>query len=223
MDATLKAEDRAVTTRAHLREIRKNEGLPGVLYGKDRKSAPVSVDANEFFKVYRQVGKNGVISLDFADQGKYPVMVHELQYDSIKGTLVHVDFFSVDLNKEVDADVPVQIVGEAAGVKEGGVLQHMLHDITVRAKPNDFPDSISVNVEKLEIGDTLQVGDLEKSGKYEIQADDEEPIVSVVPPSKEPEETEEEEDTGEAAGVVSGQVEDNEDKEDSGQEENTEE
>ena len=195
MAATLKALDRKTTKRSELRTLReKEEGLPAVIYGKDRKSAPVQVDALQFIKVYREVGKNGVIELDFEGQGKYPVMVYDMQVDSIKNHVLHVDFYSVDLNKEVEAEVPVHLTGEAAGSKEGGVVQQLLHEILVKAKPNDFPDSIDVNISELNIGDAVQAADLPKGDKYEILLDDEEPIASIVPPTEEPVEDEEEAD-----------------------------
>ncbi|MBF0709582.1 MULTISPECIES: 50S ribosomal protein L25/general stress protein Ctc [Bacillales] len=195
MAATLKALDRNTKKRSELRTLRETEeGLPAVLYGKDRKSAPVQVDALEFIKVYRQVGKNGVIELNFEGQGTYPVMVYDMQVDPIKNQVLHVDFYSVDLNKEVEAEVPVHLTGEAAGSKEGGVVQQMLHEILVKAKPNDFPDSIDVSIAELNIGDAIQAGDLPKGDKYEILLDAEEPIASIVPPTEEPAEDEEEAD-----------------------------
>ncbi|WP_270182905.1 50S ribosomal protein L25/general stress protein Ctc [Alkalihalobacillus sp. CinArs1] len=195
MAATLKALDRNTTKRSELRVLREEkEGLPAVLYGKDRSSAPVSVDALEFVKVYRDVGKNGVIELDFEGQGKYPVMVYDLQVDPLKNQILHVDFYSVDLDKEVEAEVPVHLKGTAQGDKDGGVVQQMLHEITVKAKPNDFPDSIDVDITELNVGDAVLISDLPTSNKYEIVVDGEEPIASVVPPTKEPVEDEEEAD-----------------------------
>ncbi|WP_377887149.1 50S ribosomal protein L25/general stress protein Ctc [Alkalihalobacillus sp. R86527] len=195
MAATLKALDRNTTKRSELRVLREEqEGLPAVLYGKDRSSAPVSVDALEFIKVYREVGKNGVIELDFEGQGKYPVMVYDMQVDHLKNQIMHVDFYSVDLDKEVEAEVPVHLKGTAQGDKDGGVVQQMLHEITVKAKPNDFPDSIDIDISELNVGDAVLVSDLPKGNKYEVTADGEEPIASVVPPTKEPVEDEEEAD-----------------------------
>ncbi|MCA0989565.1 50S ribosomal protein L25/general stress protein Ctc [Guptibacillus algicola] len=195
MAATLKALDRNTTKRSELRVLREEkEGLPAVLYGKDRSSAPVSVDALEFIKIYREVGKNGVIELDFEGQGKYPVMVYDMQVDHLKNQIMHVDFYSVDLDKEVEAEVPVHLKGTAQGDKDGGVVQQMLHEITVKAKPNDFPDSIEIDISELNIGDAVLVSDLPKGNKYEVTADGEEPIASVVPPTKEPVEDEEEAD-----------------------------
>src|SRR5699024_7826049 len=126
----------------------------------------------------------------------YPVMVHELQTDTIKDDILHADFYKVDMKSEVDADVSVQLTGEAAGQKEGGIVQQLLHELSVRALPAEIPDSIEMNIEEPNIGDTLSVEDLKESSTFEVLNDPDETIVSITPSQaeEEPEETDEDED-----------------------------
>jgi large subunit ribosomal protein L25 len=184
VSATLKAEIRDTKKSSVLSKIRNEGGLPAVLYGQKKESKPIFVDNPEFLKVYRSVGKNGVITLKVENES-HSVMVYDLQKDPLKGDYVHADFYEVDMNQEVDADVPVHLIGESAGSKDGGITQQLLHEISVRALPAEFPESIDINVEALDIGDTIQIKDIKASGNYEILNDSEEVAVSVIAPTQE--------------------------------------
>ncbi|RBW67640.1 50S ribosomal protein L25/general stress protein Ctc [Bacillus taeanensis] len=184
MSATLKAEIRDTKKSSVLTQIRNNGGIPAVLYGQKKESKPIFVDSPEFLKVYRSVGKNGVITLKVENES-HSVMVYDLQKDPLKDAYVHADFYEVDMNQEVDADVPVHLIGESAGSKDGGVTQQLLHEISVRALPAEFPESIDINVEALDIGDTIQIKDIKASGNCEILNDPEEVAVSIIAPTQE--------------------------------------
>src|SRR5690625_7695801 len=92
-------------------------------------------------------------------------MLHDYQMDSIKDELIHADFYVVDMSEEMDVEVPLHLVGEAIGSKEGGVLQQPLFELQVRAKPNNIPDEISVDVSTLDIVYTITISDLPVSTK----------------------------------------------------------
>jgi large subunit ribosomal protein L25 len=184
VSTTLKAEIRDTKKSSVLSKIRNEGGIPAVLYGQKKESKPIFVDSPEFLKVYRSVGKNGVITLKVEDES-HSVMVYDLQKDPLKGAYVHADFYEVDMNQEVDADVSVHLIGESAGSKDGGITQQLLHEISVRALPAEFPESIDINVEALDIGDTIQIKDIKASGNYEILNDPEDVAVSVIAPTQE--------------------------------------
>lgn len=199
MTAVLKAENRE-TKKSVLTKLRKEGFIPAVLYGDDIENQTIAVEERVFSKVYRDVGRSGVITLEIGNES-HPVMVYDLQIDPIKNNVVHADFLKVDMNVEVDAEIPVQLNGQAPGEKEGGVLQQSLHTLNVRALPAKLPSSIEVSLEELNIGDSIAVSDLKDGADYEILNDDEEVIVSVLAPSsEEPETTEVEgEDAAEPA------------------------
>lgn len=187
MDAVLNADAREAK-KSTVKKLRNEGYIPAVLYGDGITAQAISVDEREFLKVYREVGRNGVLSLKISDEA-YPAMVYDLQVDPIKNDIIHADFYKVDMNVEVDAEVPVQIVGTAPGEKAGGVMQQSVHALNIRALPGDLPSSIEVSIAELQIGDSIQVEDLPESEKYTILNNADETIVAVLQPSKEEEET----------------------------------
>ncbi len=195
MGTMLKASSRDDLRGSSLRSLRKEGNVPAIVYGKDLPSKPVFVDEVDFIKTVKTTGKNGIIFLA-TDEGTHQVIANDVQMDSLKGDIIHVDFFKVDMKSEMDANVPLQLVGEAAGLKDGGIIQQTLHEISVRSLPNDIPEAIEVDISHLMIGDSLQVRDLPKSDKYEINNEPEEGIMSILPPvlNNEPDEQQEEAD-----------------------------
>ncbi|SFF14193.1 large subunit ribosomal protein L25 [Bacillus sp. OV194] len=216
MATELKANKRNTTKRSYITQLRQEGNVPAVVYGSGTEPQSVAVTETEFIKVIKDHGLNGVISLVTDDKKKLSVMVQEVQRDHLKNEIRHIDFIVVDLKKEMEADVPLTVTGESPGVKEGGVLQRILHTVTVKAKPNDFPDHIEVNAENLNIGDSLLVRDLPASSSYEIVDDEEEVVLTVTPPAVAETEDEDAEDREEAeadpGGDAEGKAVDNEDK-----------
>ncbi|MFC4737768.1 50S ribosomal protein L25/general stress protein Ctc [Bacillus daqingensis] len=189
MATVLKAAVREDLRGSRLTKIRQQGNIPAVVYGKKFGSKAVSVNSIDFIKTMRQEGKTGVFKMDI-DGTKTDVMIYDLQYDTLKNEVVHVDFYAADMNVEMDADVPVSLIGEAQGVKDGGVLQQAVYELSVRALPQELPDQIEVDVEKLEVNDSLSVSDLTAGEKYEFNNDPDEVVVSITPPDEEPEEPE---------------------------------
>ena len=195
MGTMLKASTRNDLRGSKLRKLRSEGNVPAVVYGKDISSKTVFVDEIEFVKTVKVTGKNGIIFLA-TDEGTYQVIANDVQMDSLKGNIVHVDFYKVDMKSEMDADVAVQLVGEAMGVKDGGIVQQTLHEVSVRSLPSDIPEAIEIDISHLMIGDSLQVRDIPKSDKYEINNEPEEGIMTILPPvlNNEPDEQQEEAD-----------------------------
>lgn len=212
----LQADKRSDLRGSKLRNIRNQGGVPGVIYGKSIENAPVTVEEITLIKTIRENGRNGVLKLD-VDGTQTEVMITEIQVDPIKNNIVHVDFYAVDMKKELDANVPVQVVGEAAGVKNGGVLQQSLYEVSVKALPNDLPESIEIDVTELDINDSMQVKDLVSGANYTINNDPEESVLSILPPTEGPDEQD-----GEIEGEA-GEAVDNESTEEAGNDESKEE
>ncbi|WP_026688692.1 50S ribosomal protein L25/general stress protein Ctc [Alteribacter aurantiacus] len=187
MVTVLQAVDRKDLRGSRLNKIRQSGGIPAVLYGKSLDTTPVTVDEIEFLKTYREVGKTGVFKLD-KDGKKYDVMIYDMQVDRIKNEFVHLDFYAVDMKSELDADIPVNLIGESKGAKEGGVVQLAAYELSVKALPANLPDSIDLDVSDLDVNDSIQVKDIKGVGDFEFNNDPEEVVVSVLPPTEEPEE-----------------------------------
>lgn len=193
MSSVLKATKRDGFKKSDLTELRSAGKLPAVVYGYKVENTSISVDEIDLVKTIREVGRNGIIELEI--EGKTQnVVLSDYQSDFLKDEIIHADFLSVNMSSELDVDVSVTLTGEAAGTKEGGVVQTTLHELSVTAKPNDIPETIEVDVSSLEIGDAVSVGDIRDSYQVTINHEDDEAIASVLAPrvEEEPEASDEE-------------------------------
>ncbi|MCI2875744.1 50S ribosomal protein L25/general stress protein Ctc [Staphylococcus hominis] len=185
-------------TRSDLKKLRNTGKVPAVVYGYGTKNTSVKVDEVEFIKVIREVGRNGVIDLGVGSK-TIKVMVSDYQFDPLKNQITHIDFLAINMTEERTVDVPVQLVGEAVGAKEGGVVEQPLFDLQITATPENIPESIEVDITDLQISDSYSVADIKVSGDFTIENDPEESVVTVVPPTDEPSEEEVEAMEGESA------------------------
>ena len=201
-------------TRSDLKKLRNTGKVPAVVYGYGTKNTSVKVDEVEFIKVIREVGRNGVIDLGVGSK-TIKVMVSDYQFDPLKNQITHIDFLAINMSEERTVEVQVQLVGEAVGAKEGGVVEQPLFNLEVTATPENIPETIEVDISELQVNDSLAVSDIKISGDFTIENNPEDSIVTVVPPTDEPSEEEIEAMEGESATEepeVAG--EDKEDKED---------
>ncbi|MFD2628056.1 50S ribosomal protein L25/general stress protein Ctc [Oceanobacillus kapialis] len=182
MAVKLKSTNREDLTKSATKEIRNSGKVPAVVYGQNKEPRAISVDSIELVKTVRDEGRNAIISLDLENSDAVDVMLHEYQIDPIKDELIHADFYVVNMSEEMDVEVPVRIDGEAKGAKDGGVLQQPLYVLQVRAKPNNIPEEIVVDVSALQIGEGLTVGDLPSASNYEILDEQETTVVTVTTP-----------------------------------------
>ncbi|HZG71304.1 MAG TPA: 50S ribosomal protein L25/general stress protein Ctc [Chondromyces sp.] len=186
MSATLEAKKREGFKQSDLTEMRTEGNIPAVIYGKGVNSEAVYVDSKQLLKTIRDVGRNGVIQLNL-DGNKHNVILQDYQQDAIKNEITHADFFAVDLSSEITSTVRVELVGEAAGVKDGGVMQQPLFEVSITAKVSEMPDAISIDVSGLQVNETITVGDIRNNYSFAINHEDEETIVSILAPRQEEE------------------------------------
>lgn len=182
---TVKAKSRQDLRGSVNKQLRREGRVPAIVYGKDKESLPISVNSLELLKTLRDEGKNVIISLDIEGDSPRQVMFHEYQIEPLRDELYHADFYMVDMSSEVDVEVPIHIDGEAQGVKDGGILSQPLHEVSLRAKPNEIPDEITVDVSSLEVGDSFLVSDLKAGKNYEITEDESTAIVTILAPQTE--------------------------------------
>lgn len=197
MAVMLKATKRDDLTGSQKKELRSSGQVPAIVYGKDKESKSVAVESIALLKTVRDEGRNAIITLDIEGGSSVDVMLQDYQIDPIKDSLVHADFYIVDMSEEREVSVPVHITGDAAGVRDGGILQQPLYEVIVNVKPADIPEQITVDVTELAIGDVITVADLPKSGKYEFVEEADTVVVSVVPPAAEEPETSSEDESAE--------------------------
>lgn len=188
--AKLASNKRAEKSKqSELKELRRNGKVPAVVYGFETENTSLSVDENEFIKVIREVGRNGVIDLEVAE-GTTQVMVNDYQFDALKNQITHIDFIAINMQTEVTVEVQIVLEGEAPGQKEGGVLEQPLFEVSVTAKPADIPETIEVDISELNIGDSIHVEDIRSKGNFVIENEDTDAVVIVSAPTEEPEEDE---------------------------------
>jgi large subunit ribosomal protein L25 len=186
MSNILAAKERKELQRSTLRQLRENGNIPAVVYGNNNESTAISINSIDFQKTLKDVGRNGIISLEF--QGNtHNVMLTDYQKDPLKNDIFHADFLIVNMSEELQAQVRVNLVGVSKGVKDGGVLQQSVHELTITAKPNDIPEVIDIDVSELGVGDTISIADIKGNDSITINHDDEEVLASVLAPRQEEE------------------------------------
>ncbi|KQB94976.1 MULTISPECIES: 50S ribosomal protein L25/general stress protein Ctc [Geobacillus] len=186
MAIVLGAKERKDKKHSTLRRIRSQGGIPAVLYGKKVDNKMISISAADLEKALREGGRHSLVTLK-VDGEDYSVLLREVQRDPLRGELLHADFQAVDMSTEVDVDVEVRLVGEAPGVKDGGVLQQNLHELSIRVLPANIPPAIEVDISGLQVGDVITVGDVQTGGTFEINHEPSEVIATILPPQQEEE------------------------------------
>ena len=186
-EVRLKADRRAEAGKGSARRTRAAGRVPGVVYGRGMEPIAISVDRREFVTaLLSDSGMNTLLDLEIEGDTTL-ALTKDLQRDPVRGTLLHADFVKIDRTVEVEVEVPVHIVGEAPGAREGGVLEHPLFTVHVRSLPGEVPEFVDADVSALNIGDTLRVEDLASGRAYTILDDPETVVASVVTPISEEE------------------------------------
>jgi large subunit ribosomal protein L25 len=182
MERKLKAEARAQSGKGAARKIRSGGRVPAVVYGRGVDPMPVSVDAKELFHLlHTDAGMNVLVDMR-VNSDHFLAMPREIQRDHIKGQFLHVDFLRINRDEKIGVEVPIHLVGESHGVKEGGVVEHHLWNLHLECLPQDVPTSIEADISGLGINESLKVSDLEIPGNLTLLTSPDEVIVSVVPP-----------------------------------------
>ena len=192
----LEAKVRKETGKGVARRLRREGRIPAVLYGHHLEE-PIILDVNskDTEKILQTVGKTAIINLTFCEEGVQDqlAMLADYSRDVFGTCLLHVDFKQVRMDEKVTASVPVVLVGEAVGVKEGGVVEQMLHEIEIESLPLSIPAHIEVDISSLGLGHHLTVAQIVCPEGVEIKADPSETIVSIAIPRAVAESTETEE------------------------------
>ncbi|MGI6348069.1 MAG: 50S ribosomal protein L25 [Patescibacteria group bacterium] len=190
--------------------------LPGVVYAPDIETMMIKFKTNDFIKAYTEVGESSLLTLKLADQ-EFKVLVKDVQRDVIKDHFIHVDFYKVDMNKEVSTEIPLEFVGESKAVRElNAQLNKNIDFVSVECLPQDLVSVIEVDISALsEFGDSIHIKDLVLPSGIKVLNHPDDAVVSVTEPQieKEPEVVEEEK-TEEADDKVKEEEKKDEEKKD---------
>jgi large subunit ribosomal protein L25 len=178
---SLAAQKREKLGKGGSRALRRQGQIPAVLYGLGRETLTLSLSDSA---ITHAIGaaRHSVIALDLQDGVTENVIVKQVQRHPVKHNILHLDLLVVDLDQDVDLPVTIELVGEPAGVAEGGMLDHQLREVSVRGRPDRIPDSIEAEVGALAIGDQLSVGDLRAPDGIVILDDPDTLVASVLAP-----------------------------------------
>ncbi|KKW38339.1 hypothetical protein A2454_04420 [Candidatus Peribacteria bacterium RIFOXYC2_FULL_55_14] len=166
--------------------LRKSNQVPCVVYGNEVKNMSLQCGYNDLFRVYLKAGESTLVDLDFGGKN-VPVLFHAVQFDPISDRITHVDFYAVDMKKEIEASVPVHFEGEAFAVKDlGAILVTPQDHVTVKCLPAHLPHFLSVSLEPLKaFHDSLTVADIIVPENVVILLDTGVVIATVQEPRKE--------------------------------------
>jgi large subunit ribosomal protein L25 len=191
---SLKSYPRTLTKRTGLKHVRAQARVPAVIYGRHSSPQTLEIDLKAIVDlIHHSASENVLVDLTVADDPKPNrlALVQEVQHHALSGKVLHVDLHEVREDEKVTITVPVETSGESVGVKAGGgVLEHVLFRIKVRALPKDLPELIQVDVTKLEIGQSIHLGDIQPPDGTEILGDKKIVVISVAAPLTEAQEAE---------------------------------
>ena len=199
---TLAARPRSGSGKGESRALRREGRVPAIAYGTDLAPTAISVDQLELYHaLHGDAGANAVMRLNL-DGEEHLALAREIQRDPIRRLVLHVDFVTVSRNVKVSVDVPIHLEGaeNSPGVSDGGVLSQEMHALPLDVLPLEVPDSITVDVSQMEVGQTLRVSDLTVPDGVDVTADPDAAVASMVVPQLDvPAEPTEAEEAGEEA------------------------
>lgn len=156
----LSAENRARTGSGKINQLRREGWVPAVVYGKEFGTSNIKINAKEFATLLAGSASEHIL-VNLSIEGKNVLaLIQDVVHNAISGKIIHADFLAVSENKEIHSLVPVALVGEAAGVKQGGLLDLAMHEIEVRCLAKDLPDVIEIDVTDLAVGQVLHISEV---------------------------------------------------------------
>jgi len=186
-------QPRDVTGSRAARRLRKSGLIPGVLYGHGKEATLIAVDPHVLRAALSTgAGTHAVLAVTVEGHKRaHNAIIKEMELDRVKSTLTHIDLQEIRLDETIETTVAVSFVGEAIGVKAGGMLDESTREVTVRGLVTAIPEHLVLDISEMDVNDTAKVGDLVAPEGLEIVDDAEQVLCSVLPPRKVEEEAEE--------------------------------
>ncbi len=168
------------------RRLRRSGLIPGVLYGHGKDATVIAIDPHALRAALSSgAGMHAVLDVTFEGQKRlHKAIVKELELDKVKNTVTHVDLQEIRLDETIESTVSVHFEGEAKGVKNGGVLEEAVREVTVKGLVTAIPEHLVIDISELEINDTCKVADIQVPEGIEVLDDPELVVCSVLPPRK---------------------------------------
>ncbi|KPK66038.1 MAG: hypothetical protein AMS21_03300 [Gemmatimonas sp. SG8_38_2] len=181
---TLNAQLRTDKGKGAARALRRSGLVPAVIYGHGEETRACSVNTKELERLITSGSyESTLIDLEVEGGKALQVLIREVQVHPHRPEVLHVDFLSVHKGEKVKLEVPVRFLGVAPGVKEGGIMEHLRHEVEVRCIPSKIPEALEFDISELGIGDGVTVADLTVPEGVEVLTDSDATIASIVPPT----------------------------------------
>ena len=165
-----------------VRRLRAAGKVPGVVYGHGEEPQAVKADELELTQLINRISvENTLIDLKVGTSRPKAVLIREIQRHPYRSRLLHVDFFEITAGEKIKVGVPVRLEGTPAGVRVGGILQVIRHEIEIECLPREIPEVFEVDVSDLEIGDSLHIGEVE-TGDVTVLEDESLTVCTIVAP-----------------------------------------
>jgi len=197
------------------RKLRASGMVPAVLYGPETKPLPLAVNKRELLAIFRSSASDNIL-LDLQVEGQqekpYTVLLKDVQYEPVDGSLLHVDFQQVSLTKKINVEIPIKLTGTPEGVKTmGGILEFIQRRLSVACLPTEIMESVEIDVTELNVGDAVHAKDIDLKG-IELLTNPNQVVATVVAPtvskvSETEAEGEGEEGAEEGEGAAEGEAE----------------
>ncbi len=155
----LKVSPREKLTKGGLNKARRSGKIPAQLYGKETTPTSVFLEGQDFIDVAKHITESMIIDLNL-DGKKYPALMKEIQRETLSSKIVHIDFNIIERGQKLHVKVPLHLVGVAKGVREGGILEHAIHEIEVECEPDALPEKLEVDISGLEANHALHLRDI---------------------------------------------------------------
>jgi len=191
---TLSVQKRENLGKGYNRRLRQDNTIPCVFYTGEGDNVAVQASSKELFKLYDSVGRTTVFNIEYSDNGKTvtkPALIWDVQFHPVKRAFTHIDFYGVDLNKDVKLVVPLEFSGTAKGTKLGGKLETYREKVTLVGKPMDIPARVHVDITEMGLNSTIHVSDLQLPAGVTAHTKSDFAIVSVLAREAEAEAAEE--------------------------------
>jgi large subunit ribosomal protein L25 len=181
---TLEAQLRTETGKGAARSLRRQGYVPGIIYGHGEETRACKINTKELERLLTSGSYESTLIELKLDNGDTPrVLIREVQIHPYRSEVLHVDFLAVHRGEKVRLEVPVRLDGVARGVKEGGILEHLRHEVEIRCDPDQIPEALELDISELGIGDSVTVVDLSAPAGVEILSDSSVAIAAIVPPA----------------------------------------
>lgn len=183
----LNAEMRTEFGKNASHRLRSQGYIPAVMYSHG-KSESLKVLQKDFLKIFRgHVSESTLLDITITNRQEdkqHQVFIKEYQMNPVTDEVTHLDLFKITEGEKIHTNVPVVISGTSKGVRGGGILEFVERELEIECLPNEIPEKIIIDVTNLEIGNSIHIGDLPKSGSLRFLADDDRVVVTILVPSK---------------------------------------